>query len=350
MSYEIKDTHHIIIIKLDTNDDVTGDLTLNTYVNGSNNVHTPQYVFSNGEFKIHASDYEVGDIITKFEITQTGRPYLWETHEGVQVLLNGVNMELPITGNGSNATFSYDFTDTGSYDLQCVYTGNGSNQVAKTEKKHFIITQETSSQQPSSPQAQSRGYTLDFVKKTTPKMKYDDGTIIEMILKKDGQPASGRVVQCVEGDRDIDDHGTRTTNSKGIVRLMNNNVSAGTWDFGAFYYDEVKRRTIKKYRKVVVEKLTATMTDNFEADRNGNDTNFVKGSKYAVVLKLGKKVLANQPIDMFVNGKKISKTTNKYGVVVYALSTKQTYKIKTVFKGTKNIGSVELTRSITISE
>lgn len=350
MSYEVKDTHHNIIINLTTNDDVIGNLELHTYVNGSNNIYRT-YPYQNGKFTITMGDYTVGDIITKFEVSQTGDPHLWETHEGVQVLINGANMNIPITpSTGDNATFDYDFTNTGLYDIQCVYVGNGSNQVAKTEKKSFIITQESSSQQPSSPHAQSRGYTLDFVKKTTPKLKYNDGTVIEMVLKKDGVPAKDRVVQCVEGDRDIDDHGTRTTNSKGIVRLLNNKVTAGTWDFGAFYYDEVKRKTIKKYRKVTIEKLTATMTDNFVADKNGHDTNFIKGSKYVVTLKLGKKLLTNQPIDMFVNGKKIPLKTDKNGTVAYGFKTKDTFKIKTVYKGTKNIGSVELTRSITISE
>ena len=349
MSYEVKDTHHNIIINLTTNDDVIGNLELHTYVNGSNNIYRT-YPYQNGKFTITMGDYTVGDIITKFEISQTGDPRLWQTHEGVQILLNGANINVPLQDNDTTASFTYDFTKTGTYDLQCVYVGNGSNQVAKTEKKNFIITQQSSSQQQGSPHAQSRGYTLDFVKKTTPKMKYDDGTVIEMVLKKDGVPAKDRVVQCVEGDRNIDNHGTRTTNSKGIVKLLNHNVTAGTWDFGAFYYDEVKRRTISQYRKVVIEKLKATMSDNFVADKNGHDTNFVKGSKYVVTLKLGKKVLANQPVDMFVNGKKTPLKTDKNGTVAYAFKTKNTFKIKTVYKGTKNIDSVELSRSITISE
>ena len=69
MSYTVKDTHHNIIINLDTNEDVTDDLELRTYVNGSNTVHT-SYPFSNGKFVITMSDYEVNDVITKFEIYQ----------------------------------------------------------------------------------------------------------------------------------------------------------------------------------------------------------------------------------------------------------------------------------------
>ena len=349
MSYTVKDTHHNIIINLDTNEDVTDDLKLRTYVNGSNTYHS-EYNFTNGKFVITMSDYTVGDVITKFEIYQDSNPYLWQTHEGVQILINGVNMDLPLTDNGTTASFTYDFTNTGAYDMQCVYVGNGSNQVAKTTKEHFIISQSSSAQQGGSTPSQSNGYTLDFVKSTTPKVKYGEDLEIEMILKKDGQPAPNRVVQCVEADKDIDEHGTRPTNKKGIVKLHTKGIDAGTWDFGAFYYDEVRRKVIKKYRKVTIEKLTPKLVDNFVADKTGNDTNFIKGSKYVVTLKLGKDLLTNQPIDMFINGKKVSKTTDKNGTVAYAFGTKDTFKIKTVFKGTKNIGQVELSRSITISE
>lgn len=349
MSYPVNDTHHNIIINLDTNEDVTDDLKLRTYVNGSNNYHS-EYNFTNGKFVITMSDYTVGDVITKFEIYQDSSPYLWQTHEGVQILINGVNMDLPITDNGTTASFTYDFTDTGAYDMQCVYVGNGSNQVAKTTKEHFIISQSSSAQQGGSTPSQSNGYTLDFVKSTTPKVKYGEAIEIEMILKKDGVPAVGRVVQIVEADKDIDEHGTKTTNKKGIIKLSTKGIDAGTWDFGAFYYDEVRRKVIKKYRKVTIEKLTAKLTDNFVADKSGNDTNFIKGSSYVVTLKLGKELLKNEPIDMFVNGKKTPLKTDKNGTVAYAFKTKDTFKIRTVYKGTKNIGQVELTRSITISE
>ena len=106
MSYTVKDTHHNIVINLDTNEDVTGSLYLRTYVNGSNNIHSPQYPLVNGKFTVHMSDFQVGDVITKFEIYQDSNPRLWQTHEGVQILINGVNMDLPLTDNGTTAFMS----------------------------------------------------------------------------------------------------------------------------------------------------------------------------------------------------------------------------------------------------
>lgn len=349
MSYEIKDTHHTIIINLDTYTKATSGLKLRTYINGGNLYHR-QYDFSNGQFKIPLnSGYSVGDVITKFELYQIGSPRLWNTHEGVQILLNGVEVKAPITEDNQHyGNFTLNFGETGEYDLQAVYVGNGSNQVAKTEKKHFFITQETSTEESVIPQAQR--YKLAFKDSTTPKLKYGETAKIDMILTYGGQPAPNKLIQKIEGDRDIDVHGTQATNKKGIVTLNLVNLDAGKWQIGGYYYDDVLRRTRGKTKWITISKLKSTLTDNFVADSKGQDTNFIKGSKYMVTLKVDGERLAGEKVDMYVNGEKKTKTTSKSGVVSFAFRKKDTYKIKTVYKGNKNVESVELTRTITISE
>lgn len=357
MSYEIKNTHHDIIIHLNTNSQNKSNLYLRTYVNGSNNVHSPTYVWNDTikGFKINLKDFQVGDVITKIEIMQSGGTYLWDTHEGIQVLLNGqiINTEIirePQEGfNILYADFDLDITETGEYDIQAVYVGNNALEMARTEKKHFIIKEDTEPEDTPS----SYRYKLNFVDKTTPKLKYNDGTIIPFKLTYGGQPASNKLVQILVGDKMI---ASKTTNAKGIVNLINEGISGGKVKIGAYFFVPLdsgaknKGKTVKTSRWVTIDKIDSKLTDNFKADDKGEDKNFIKGSKYVVKLTAEGKILENAKLDFFVNGEKIPKTTNKNGKIAYVFKTDDTYKLKTVFAGTKSIDPVTLERTITIGD
>ena len=189
MAYEITNQHHNIVINLTTDSTNTNNLYLQTYVNGSNTPHNPTYPLINGKFTVNSRDYLIGDEITKFEIVQSGNTKLWQTHEGVKVLVNGEEIETTINNQGE---FDLAFNEEGKYDIQAVYLGNNSNQMSSTPKQTFLVKQPSLDETGSDDN--SGKYLLRFRDATTPDMEYMDGTEIWFRLTKGGKPISGRTI------------------------------------------------------------------------------------------------------------------------------------------------------------
>jgi len=362
MTHVINDLHHEIVIHLDTDSSNTGNLYLRTYINGSTTAHLPSYVLTqDSTFVIPASDFSIGDEITKFEIVQSGSTPLWATHEGVVVLLNGEQIPTgKVTTSGgtdtlvkdedgnmvtedklSNNKFYLNFQNDGEYDLQAVYLGNGGIQMAKTDKVHFKVSQppqdDTGSLDNNGP------YAINFVDAKTPAMTYNDGTKVYMRLTKGGVPVPNRTVQRVFP---TGGNGTTQTNNKGLFFIENKNYNCGKFKIGGLFYDEERGKTIAtKFRQITIKKGTPTFTDNYVGT---NDTNFIIGSKYKAKLKYGGSPMSKVKVTLYVNGKATTKTTNSNGIIVYPFKAKGTYSLKLVYKGDKNHNKVEHTRKFTI--
>ena len=359
MSYQVNNTHHKIIINLTTNTLATNTLKLRTYVNGNTTV-SHIYDLSNGKFTIPMTDYNVGDVITKFELAQTGVTRLWKTHEGVQIYVNGLEQSnIILTDNVDYATFPITFNEGGEFDVQAVYVGNGSNKACRSNKLHIAITEPVPIPDSSAPVPETGNYILKFRDKTTPStLKYNDGTKIYFQLLKGSKatgyvPVPNRVVQRVMGGHGI---GSLVTDKNGCVFFENSDMRAGQWKLGAFYYDEINQKQINsEYRTITIQKQVPTIKDKFVKDKNGNDTNFIKGSKYVATFTYKNKKnkdtpLAKTKIDLYVNGKKSTLTTSEDGSIAYAFKTKDTFKLKVVFKGSDDLGKAEIERTITITE
>ena len=345
MTYTVTNTHQKIVITLDTESSAT--LSLKTYINDSTTAFDT-YTLTNGKFTIDLSDYDVGDVITKFEITQTGSPYLWETHEGVKILVNGVvqdDVEISnyTSGNNTYGKFTLNFDKDDSYDVQAVYVGNGSNQMSATSKLSLQVKQPDLDEQGSLDN--DGAYLITFVNPTLKSMEYYDFTEIKFRLTKGGVPVPNRVVQKITPTSESSDQ-TPSTDNKGIFSIVNNKDywDAGKYKFGATFSDSGKV-VASAFRDITIKKGTPTLRDNYEGD---NDTGFIIGAKYKVALEYRGSPMGNTKVDMYVNGKKTTKTTTDNGVIVYPFQTKGTFSIKTVYKGDKNHNQVEKLRKITI--
>lgn len=336
MSYTITDIHRKIIFNLESN---VSDLTLKTYIN-DNLSPSESYSLSNGKFTIPCSDYQVGDVITKFEVIQDGSTHLWDTHEGVKILLNGEEQDVTITESSGKGTFNLTFDKDGEYDIEAVYVGNNSVQLASTGKRHLIVKQPDLDEEGSLDN--DGAYEIKFVdsKKT---FDYKDGSIIKMRLLKGGVPVPYATVQRVFASSTV---GTTQTNSQGYFQMQNNNWDAGKYKIGAFYqHPTTQSIIISKYRNITINKGEPVWYDNY-----GGNSTFVKNSYYKAHIKHGNNPLSKTKVDMYINGKKTTKTTSENGYVSYKFKTKGTFTIKVVYKGDKNHKKAEISRKITITE
>lgn len=360
--YTITDLYHNLKLTLTTNTTNTSGLRLKTYVNDTLS-KTYEGTVSNDTvtFTIPHSDYDINDVITKFELVQTGSTDLYKTNEGVIVLLDGEIIDVgKVTTSGgtdtlvkdsdglivteeklSNNKFYLNFNNSGEHDIQAVYLGNNSTKFAKTDKVHFKVSQPPLDESGST--SNDGKYVLEFVEATTPKLKYKDNTKIYFRLTKGGVPVAERTIQRQYPNGGV---GSSSTTDKGLVYMQNTNWNAGKYKIGAFYFDETSQKVITStYRDIEISKATPTLTDNFE-----DAGTFVKGSNYKAQLMWNKTPLKNVKVSIYVNTKQLVLKTNNQGEIFYSFKAKGTFNLKVVYTGDKNFEKAELTRTITISE
>lgn len=335
MNYEINDLHHKLVINLTTDSTNTSNMYVRVYINDNTTPQSTTYVYNDGKFTIPHSDFTIGDTITKMEIVQSGNTPLWKTHEGVQVLVNGNITDTTINDNG---TFNLTFDKSGAYDIQAVYLGNNSNQMAKTTKEHFEIKQpETISGDP-----QNDGqYNIKFVNNTVPSLTFKDKKTIQYVLTKGGVPIDGKTVNVVNP---TGANSTQTSKNGGLTEWQNNNWACGKYKLGALFYDPSTHKVITStFKTVEIKKGTPTWTDNA-----GNSTTFYVGGIYKATLKYRGSPLTKQKIDLYVNGKKTTTTTSNYGVATHTFKSKGTFDLKFVYKGSNNLNQAEISKKITV--
>lgn len=341
LSYEIVNNYTTLKLVLSTTQSNYSSIRLNTYINDSSTIfktYTPSSTSTDEgydlTFNIPTREYTVGDIITKFELSLASNTHLWQTSEGITWLLDGKEYS-----NTHNNSESFTFDEQGTHIIEAVYTGNDSIELASTGKHSLIIKQ---------PEIQESGslenngaYSIQFVNKKLKTMTYEDNTKMEFILLKGGVPVTtgNRNIEIVTPKSIV----SVTLDSKGKASRKNNNWDAGKYKLGAFYQDENSHKLTQTYKTITINKGTPKMTDNFASKGN-----FIPKSQYKAVLKFKGDPIAKTKLTMYVNGKAKTVTTDKYGAVYHEFDKTGTFKIKTVYKGNKNLNKVELDRTITV--
>lgn len=339
MNYEINDLHHRLIITLDTDSTNTSNLYLRVYKNNLTIPNTTTYTYNNGKFTIPHSDFNLGDVIYKFELVQSGNTKPWKTQEGVQILLNGNETNTEVDANGQ---FKMTFKESGKYDIQAVYVGNNANQFASTDKRNFTVNQPTTI----SGDPQNDGaYNIRFVDDTTPTMTYKDGTEVKFLLTKGGVPLHNKEVNMINTNGN---NGTGST-QQGYTSWTNSSGNSGTYKLGAIFYDPSTHKVITStFRTVTINKGTPSWWDNA---MSGNQVaTFYVGGKYKAHLEYRGNPMTNTKVDVYVNGTKTTRTTTSTGLIAYSFKSKGTYNLKLVYKGDNNYNQAVISRKITVVE
>lgn len=343
MAYIVKDKNTKLTLELSTNQSNYSLIRLNTYINDNTTkfkTYTPTVVSrTDGShiltFIIKTKEYNIDDVISKFELEVNSSTHLWQTHEGITWLLDGQEYS---TKNSNTETFQ--FNEQGNHTIQAVFTGNDSLEMASTDKTPIIITQSEINE--SGSLDNSGAYEIQFVNKNLKSLNYKDGTKIEFILLKGGVPVT-------TGNRNIEvitpkDIWSVTLDNKGKGGFTNTrNWKVGTYTIGAFYQDENNHTITRTTKKITINKGTPKLTDN-----SASKGNFVPDSKYKAVLKFNGNPLAKTKVTLYVNGKSFTLTTDKYGAIQYKFDKTGTFKLKTVYKGNSNLKKVELSATITV--
>ena len=379
MPYEITNLSHVLKLTLKTGRLIHQSTNLRVKINDSSSYYeeyqpsvvqeedgTMTYVYT-----IPCSDFQLGDVITRMEITRFNDPYLWETSEGIVWLVDGEEQGDAEHTNTKNFTFN----DSEAHTIEAVYVGNHAVEMATTGKHRLEITEPPIDEEGST---DNTGHYHIFLVDKNVSLTYNDGKRIRYRLTKGGVPIPDRTVEVITPTAIDSHHTTRNPSDKnGYVYFENIGYDAGKYKLGAYYWDETLNKTITtSFKEYTIAKAKPTFVDNYNDETNNKSTDsndnentetpvddpqgwigeqsilvsseFVKNSKYKVQLKYKGKAMQNEKITMYVNNKAIQLTTNKYGAVYYEFKSTGDFTIKTVFKGNKNYDSVELVRTITI--
>ena len=351
MTYLITDLIHHITVNLETTYQYKSNLKLNTYINDSTTIAHTYSATSTTDgviFNIPFSDYQVNDEITKMTLTTTASTDIWDTREGVTILVNGENESVMEADNNAiildsetnqpilvnpvhTEQFGINFKDFGDYTIQGIYVGNNLVDLSTTDEYNFQIKGEIDGG------ANDGSYALKFQKKNLTKMVWNDKTKINFVLTKNNQPLASKTVEMVTpiSIRSED------TNSQGVTGYLNTGFKAGKYKLGAYY---VVGGTIvaKTYKTITIEKAEAKITyTNGTVSKNGTINIWVKDA-YGTAI-------SNEKVSVYVNGKLKSKKTDSNGKISFKVYKAQTYKFKVVYKGNANIKAKTLTFSKTVS-
>ena len=293
---------------------------------------------TNGDkvFTVNLRDYNIGDELKEFQVSSTSNSInLWETQEGVNVLVNGEVVDVyPVTNttlddepveNLHKNKFALNFEEDGDYTIQAVYRGNNATEMSATDPVTLHITQDSSG-------TQDGVYKLEFVNKNLKTLTYDDQTKIEFRLTKGGTAISGKTIQIARpsGGEPL----SIDTNSKGLVGFINNNYDVGKYKLGArfVHQEEVegdKKMVTSTYKDVEIKKATPSII------HTSSPVNL--GSKLKITIKNShNNNFPNKKVMVYVNGSPKTTKTNDNGEVFVDFKKKGTYKIKVVSTATAN--------------
>ena len=354
MSYIITEKHHSLTISLKTTYQYKSNLKLGVYVNDSTSVHSPIYSATSTTdgvvFNIPYSDFSIGNEITAIRVYTNSTTDLWDTREGVNILLNGDDYSVSKAENNAvvidpvtdgeikempcrSEQFAIKFTDVGDYSLQGFYVGNDFVEYATTDEFNFKVSEQSVSPTPTEDVIK-----LEFENPNLSNMVWNDKTRIAYVLTKNGQPMASETVECLFG-RSI---WSEVTNSKGVASNTNHSIDAGTYQFGAYYVDDghIVAKTV--YKTLTVKKANANITyTNSTISRNGTLNIWIKDQYGSPI--------TSENVSVYVNGKLKSKKTDSTGKISFKLTAKGTYKFKVVYKGNKNINSKTVSFNKTVN-
>ena len=310
---------------------------------------SPTTVDGKKVFTIYLNQYNVGDELKEFKVYGSSNSVnLWDTHEGITVLLNGEETEVMPVYNNSIETetidgetvnkevselhrnkFALNFDEDGEYTLQAIYKGNNSTEMSATDEYTFHILQPQSSGGGGSTPV-TGVYRLEFVNPNIKTLTYDDKKSIQFRLTRGGSPVSQKTVEKVAPNGSIY---SQDTNTSGIVTLVNNGYDAGKYKIGAYFKDSNDDDddgiiTVSTYKDVTIEKATPVLW------HTPSPVNL--GSKLHILLRDShNQKMNNEKLIIYVNGSPKTSNTSTDGVYL-SFKKKGTYKIKVVYNGNKN--------------
>ena len=344
----INDKYHSIQVNLKTEYANKSNLKLQCYINNSTSPHSPTYSATSTSdgvsFTIPFSDFNINDEITKIRVYTNTTTDIWNTREGVNILINGDDALVKGVENDSildigespcrHEKFALNFDKIGDYSLQGFYVGNDFVEYATTDEYHFKVSPQSISETPS-----TDVYKLEFENPNISKLTWNDKTPIVFILTKNGQPVSGETVECLIGNNIWS---ADTTPQGKVWQRLGESVTAGTYKFGAYYVDGSTILAKTDYKTVVVEKANANITyTNGNLHKNDTMSVWVKDQYGSPIV--------NEKVSIYINGRLWNFKTDSTGKFSFKVTYKRTYNFKVVYNGNANIKAKTVSFSKVVS-
>lgn len=372
----IKDKYHQITIQLTTKLANKHSLYLSVYKLNSvgDDVKVHDYVPTiDGDvctfvIKYRDSWFNIGDTISKLVVGILGTYNLYDLHEGISVIVDGVESNVGLVENGqvvirntteyidgnpvtvteqvmvekvTNPQFALKFDDTEAHTVQAVYKGNREIGVGVSEPVIFQAQQRPVDDTDTSTTAK---YVLKITKMPST-IKYMTQPDWQFRLTKGGVGVAGKTVEigfpyANENSNGIDSH---TTNSEGYINITHmNSGSLKRWTVGKhkitgrfYHYDEVednKNVLTRVEKQITIVKNSPTITFR-KAGAKG------KNARFGLFDPLGG-AMAKTKLTIKVGSKKYIKTTNSKGYVYMAVNNTGHFKYSVSYAGDSNYNKV----------
>ena len=279
--YKITDNHHILKLTLTSSELVSP--ILEVYANdetsptrarryGSISMDSP-YIF-----EIPHSDFNVGDILTKFRLVQEEVLLPWQTQEGVTIVVDGVevanlNYNNSSTISGTNRVAYKTQFPEGTHDIQAFYVGNNEYNMSMTDKLHIVAKQPPVQESGGDPQNDG-AYRLTFYGNTPTSTTYGKAVKLYLRLTKGGVPVNGKTVEGVFGGRSISTQITKTINGvAGLIQFDSQRLGAGKYKVGG-YFTEDSKKIFSVYKTFTIAKAPSTITIDGGSYKKGGTIKF----------------------------------------------------------------------------
>lgn len=324
-------------------------------MNNNSTAHNPSYTPKTGvtplTFEIPHSDFNVGDVITKFQVLMQGTHNFYDFNEGITILTD--HKELPIykvNNNNEVVTennkpvmmnelkenkFAVKFDDLDTHSIQAVFKGNDEIG-AIFSNKEFITTR----------QREGGQGTFRLTSDVPTTMKYMETPKWTWTLTRGGTPVVGETIETVNPTSVY----SGQTNSNGqVTPTIPLNILA-KWTTGEYtiigefyHYDTPQNGKLvtRCYNKIKIEKNTPTMTFTPATTKGGK-------IKFNLKDPQGRNMVGRKVI-IYINNKPYSRKTNENGNANIHINKKGHFKYKCVFAGDDNYNRVQMTREETIS-
>ena len=344
MSYTVKDKYHTLTFKLKTDTNNTSNLKLKVYK--STNHTTPAQTYtstSSGDYRVftvNTSDFNKGDVLDKFILSQDGTTNLWDTHEGLDVLVDGevyqavrtvssnaivrdtygndvLNRDEPI----HSQKFALKFDNKGEHEVQVVYKGNQLTGMSYTDVARILVDE------PSGGDTDG-AWSLVFVDKTLKTLTYGDKKTVQFKLTRGGTEVVDETVEIVPPTGVA----TGRTNTNGICGFSNISYPVGTYRIGA-YHVEGSTTVADTYKTITIKKGNPTITFTDKAS-------FSLGEYcYVHLREPNGNPIGNARVTIYENGKKHTKKTSASGNLAFKYDKAGTRTIKVIYSGNKNMNA-----------
>lgn len=370
----IKDKYHKLVINLATDINITSPQTISLDVYKKNNLNedtlvgtfTPTSTSDGYKFNVPFSDsrFTIGDNLSKFVVKLGGTYNLYDLHEGVAIVVDGVETSVKEVLNGTvqydenddpilidtvrNPQFALAFNDNELHTVQAVYKGNKELGVAISNK----LTLQAQQRDDGSTLVDGK-YILEIVRMPDT-LKYMEQPNWQWRLTKGGVGIGGKTVELVypTGNSPFNTIYSGTTDSNGYVGVETRPAHqlrwwiVGEYKVGAkfYHYDEVEDE----------DKILTEVWKTVKIVKNDPKITFrasgAKGKNARFTLKDPQgEGMANKKVTIKVGSKKYIKTTNSNGHVYLMINNKGHFKYKVIYMGDDNLNAIARTFEETIT-